>query len=139
MAKKVLDVGNCRPDHAAIRYFLEGMGLDVEQAHLTEQALQRLRESPFDLVLVNRKLDHDYSDGTELIQAMKADPALRSIPVMLISNYADAQAEAVRLGALHGFGKLELSREQTRVRVREALSADGGSQPLLQGQHRTEN
>ena len=29
---------------------------------------------PFDLVLVNRKLDSDYSDGLEIIKQIKADP-----------------------------------------------------------------
>lgn len=121
MRKRILDVGNCRPDHAALRGLLESMGFDVEQSHLTEEALTRLASEKFDLVLVNRKLDYDYSDGTDLIRRMKQDPALRSLPVMLISNYADAQAQAVALGAEYGFGKLELSVRGTQDRILRAL------------------
>lgn len=97
------------------------MGFIVEQSHLTDEAVQRLKREPFDLVVVNRKLDSDYSDGTELVVRMKGDPALRHIPVMLISNYAEAQAEAVRLGAEPGFGKLELSLRATQERILRAL------------------
>ena len=121
MRKRILDVGNCRPDHAALRSLLETMGFDVEQSHLTEDALRRLKSEKFDLVLVNRKLDHDYSDGTDLISSMKQDAMLRSLPVMLISNYADAQTHAVELGAEYGFGKLELSARGTRERILRAL------------------
>lgn len=97
------------------------MGFAVEQAHLTDEALLRLKSESFDLVLVNRKLDHDYSDGTELVAGMKADPDLKNVPVMLISNYPDAQQEAVALGAEYGFGKLELSQRGTQERILRAL------------------
>lgn len=121
MSKRILDVGNCRPDHASVRALLESMGFSVEQSHTTEEALARLKSEAFDLVLVNRKLDHDYSDGTELVAQMKSDPGLAGVPVMLISNYADAQQEAVALGAAYGFGKLELARQGTQERILRAL------------------
>lgn len=119
MTHRVLDVGQCGPDHSAIRALFESLGAQVDRVALTAEALQQARRAQYSLVLVNRKLDEDYSDGTELIRLMKADPQLSSVPVMLISNYADAQAEAVRLGAAHGFGKASLSSAQTRDRLRE--------------------
>src|SRR6201999_1406624 len=94
--KRVLDVGQCSPDHGSIRRLVEGrFGAQICQADDLPSALAQLRKSPFDLVLVNRKLDLDYSDGLEIIKQIKADPDLAAIPVMLVSNYADAQAEAV--------------------------------------------
>ena len=48
-----------------------------------------MRCEPVDLVLVNRKLDADYSDGMEILKAIKADSALAPVPVMLVSNYAN--------------------------------------------------
>jgi two-component system chemotaxis response regulator CheY len=71
--------------------------------------------------LINRKLDIDYSDGLEILTALKADPAYKSIPVMLVSNYADAQAEAVRAGAEPGFGKSQLSSIETVEKLRRFL------------------
>jgi two-component system chemotaxis response regulator CheY len=118
MAKCVLDVGNCVPDHGAIRAMLEHtFGAVVVQTHGTDDTLALLREGPVDLVLVNRKLDQDYSDGLEIIRAIKADAQLARIPCMLISNYPDQQEVAVAAGAEYGFGKQELHAATTRERL----------------------
>ena len=123
MSKRVLDVGNCVPDHAAIRSLLEGaFGAEVVQAHGQDDALAALRKGAFDLVLVNRKLDQDYSDGMEIIQTIKTDPALAKTPVMLITNYEDHQAAAVAAGAEPGFGKLSLRAPQTIERLGKFLA-----------------
>ncbi len=124
MSKRVLDVGQCGPDHSAIRRLLEArFGAQVVQAHGLTDALAQLRREPCALVLVNRKLDADYSDGMEIIKALKADADVKDVPVMLISNYADAHAEAVAAGALHGFGKAELGKRETEDKLRAVLGA----------------
>ena len=58
----------------------------------------------------------------DLIRRVKADAALRDVPVMLVSNYADAQAAAVQAGALPGFGKADLGRAEMFERVRPFLA-----------------
>ncbi len=122
MPKRVLDVGQCSPDHSAIRRLLESrFGAVVVQAHGLDDALREMRCEPVDLVLVNRKLDADYSDGMEILKAIKADSALAPVPVMLVSNYADAQATAVAAGAIEGFGKAELSRPATVEKLTAVL------------------
>jgi CheY-like chemotaxis protein len=123
MTKRVLDVGNCVPDHAAIRGMLERtFRAEVVQADGSDDALAALRKEPFDLVLVNRKLDQDYSDGLEVIKRIKADQTLAALPCMLITNYPDQQNVAVSAGAEYGFGKKELSTEETRRRLAKFLS-----------------
>src|SRR3954466_13739968 len=120
MPKRVLDVGNCVPDHGAIRSLLERtFGAEVVQAHGPDDTLAELRKQPFDLVLVNRKLDQDYSDGLDIIKQIKADAVLAQTPVMLITNYEDQQDIAVNAGAEPGFGKLSLSSETTIERLRK--------------------
>src|SRR5262249_6875560 len=122
MGKRVLDVGNCVPDHAAIRGMLErSFGADVVQVDGPDDALAALRREPFDLVLVNRKLDQDYSDGLEVIKTIKADTKLARVPCMLITNYPDQQQTAVSAGADYGFGKKELQSEQTHGRLAKFL------------------
>ncbi len=122
MSKRVLDVGNCRPDHAAIRRMIQEHFLaDVVQAHQANDTLALLRGEPFHLVLVNRKLDVDYSDGMDIIRQIKADPQLHEIPVMMVSNHADPQREAVAAGAEQGFGKLALGDRATIERLRPYL------------------
>jgi CheY-like chemotaxis protein len=123
MPNRVLDVGNCVPDHAAIRGMLEKMfRADVVQADGPDDALSALRNEPFDLVLVNRKLDQDYSDGLEVIKRIKADARLKSVPCMLVTNYADQQQLAVAAGAEYGFGKKELYADETQSRLARFLT-----------------
>lgn len=120
--KRVLDVGQCVPDHFGIRQLLAGdLGAEVIQAHQLGDTLEQLRGNRFDLVLINRKLDADYSDGLEVIRAIKGDPALAATPVMLVSNYPEAQAEAIAAGALPGFGKAQLRASETRQLLVTAL------------------
>jgi two-component system chemotaxis response regulator CheY len=122
MTKRVLDVGNCVPDHASIVRLIEGnFDAKVVQAHGPEDALDVLRGRSIDLVLVNRKLDRDYSDGLDVITQIKQDPALSAVPCMLITNFAEHQQSAVQAGAEHGFGKLEFDRQETRDRLSRFL------------------
>jgi len=110
MSKRVLDVGNCAPDFASISGFLSSQfDCQVDQAHGPSDALDLLRQGDYALVLVNRKLDQDYTDGIEIIKAIKADADLQSVPTMLITNFADHQDAAEAIGAERGFGKLELN------------------------------
>ena len=123
MKKRVLDVGNCGPDHAAIRRLLARFDCDVLQADGAADALAALRAGGVDLVLVNRKLDMDYSDGIEVIRQIKADAQTADTPVMLLTNYAEHQDAAEKIGALRGFGKLEYGAPETIQRL-EAVLAD---------------
>lgn len=122
--KRVLDVGNCDPDHAAISaFFTKHFDAQVGRAKVSADALEQLKAEPHDLVVVNRKLDEDYSDGIEVLKQIKADPALAEVPVMLITNYEEHQDAAVAAGAERGFGKLEYDKPETVERVRTVLEA----------------
>src|SRR5947208_2898845 len=106
VAKRVLSVGQCMADHGSIsRTLHRSFGAEVVAAHTADEALERLRHDTFALVLVNRVLDADGSSGLDLISRVKADEGLRPVPVMLVSNYQDAQGQAVAAGAEPGFGK----------------------------------
>lgn len=122
--KRVLDVGNCDPDHTSIRLMLEEQfDAEVVRAHQSSDAIENLRSERFDLVLINRKLDRDYSDGIDIVRQIKTDTALSNVPVMLITNYPEYQQAAVAAGALHGFGKAELASPDTRKRLAEVLGS----------------
>lgn len=122
MPKRLLDVGNCGPDHAAIRALVTGnFNAAIVQTHGIEDTLEQLRRQPFDLVLINRKLDRDYSDGIDILRQIKSDPELAKIPVMLITNYAEHQQQAVADGAEPGFGKLELHTPATHEKLARFL------------------
>lgn len=126
MSVQVLDVGQCRPDHAAIRRLIEGnFAAQVVQTDQLKDTLAALRAGTFALVLINRKLDLDYSDGLEILTAIKSDPALRDTPVMLITNYAEHQQTAIAAGGVAGFGKAQLAEPSTLEKLAEFLPRQG--------------
>ena len=107
--RRVLDVGQCALDHTAISRLLnEHFDVEVHRADVADEVFELMRDQRFDLVLINRRLDADDSDGTAIIRRMKNNQAAANTPVMLVSNYPDAQAAAVELGAETGFGKAGL-------------------------------
>ncbi|TWT78584.1 chemotaxis regulatory protein CheY [Posidoniimonas polymericola] len=120
--KRILDIGNCGPDHGSLKRFFTGnFDCVLDQADSAADALPKLRDTAYDLVVVNRKLDIDYTDGLDIIRQIKADEQLSSTPVMLITNYPEHQDAAEQAGALRGFGKLELQSSETIERVKSAL------------------
>jgi len=96
---------------------------EIAKADNLEDARAQLNSGRFDLVLVNRKLDADYSDGIEVVRAIKSDAATAEVPVMLVTNYPEHQEAAMAAGAIHGFGKLEFEKPETRQRLAEVLDA----------------
>jgi two-component system chemotaxis response regulator CheY len=119
---KVLSLGQCGADHASIGGLLHReFGAEVVAAHTYEDALAKLRQGGFALVLVNRVLDHDGRSGLDFIDMLRGDAEFGSVPVMLVSNYADAQRDAVGRGALPGFGKSALRQPETLSRLAEVL------------------
>ena len=121
---RILDVGNCGYDHGKLRQMLEReLNAEVLASDTASETLERLARESFDLILVNRKLDHDYSDGLEIIKLIKGHPEFSALPVMMITNYPDHQQQAVQAGALLGFGKLELAKPETKQRLIDALPA----------------
>jgi CheY-like chemotaxis protein len=122
MSVKLLDVGQCVPDHAAIRRLVESnFDASVVQTDQLDDTLAALRSEPFALVLINRKLDIDYSEGMDILRAIKADSALNATPVMIVTNYAEHQQAAITAGAEPGFGKSHLGDPATLEKLARFL------------------
>jgi two-component system chemotaxis response regulator CheY len=123
-SRRVLSVGHCGFDHNRIaHHFRQSFDAQVDGVSTFAEALDALRGRHYDLVLINRINDEDGAPGLELIRDMKAEAELADVPVMLVSNYAEAQQAAEALGARPGFGKSELTTPQTRTRLESILGA----------------
>ena len=123
MSKKVVLVGHCGPDSSFLRMAVSSAqkGLSVVSAD-DEQSLRQAIEQGADLLLVNRVLDYGFEEisGAAVIRRLRAEqPGLK---MMLVSNYAEAQAEAVAAGALPGFGKREVGSSRVAEMLRQALA-----------------
>ena len=121
---KILDVGQCDHDHGKLVGFLSGrFGAELDRAHGLDDARTLLERSRYRLVLVNRLLDADQTPGLDIIKALKADadPKLSGAPIMLVSNFPEAQQEAVEAGAVPGFGKAQFDDPEVVRRVSTIL------------------
>jgi CheY-like chemotaxis protein len=121
-SKRVLSVGQCGADHAAIAGLLRELDAEVVPADSAEEALALLRGGEYDLVLANRVFDRGGS-GLDFITRLK-DGDFKDVPVMLVSNYEDAQQQATARGALLGFGKAALDEPATHRRLAEVLRGE---------------
>jgi DNA-binding response OmpR family regulator len=114
MPKKLLDVGNCGPDHHSLTMLVgRHFQVDITKVDGMTDALEALRSNTFDLVVVNRLMDRDGSSGLEIIKAIKADEAMKATPVMMVTNFPDHQKLAVEAGAEPGYGKSSLFDDAT--------------------------
>ena len=121
--KKVLSVGQCVPDAAAIQQMLQSnFEVTTLKAATATEALEMLKSGQFELVLVNRKLDADYTDGSDIIKSILADAELAKVPVMLITNYPEHDEAAVELGAVSGFGKAAINDPATITKLSQYLT-----------------
>jgi two-component system chemotaxis response regulator CheY len=122
-APKVLSVGQCAADHFALAGLLRNQfGADVVAVGGAPPLDDGIGKR-FNLILVNRIFDRGGS-GLKFIARLKADKSSAGVPVMLVSDLASAQAEAVAMGALPGFGKAALRNPETLERLAVALAND---------------
>ncbi|MEQ9617339.1 MAG: hypothetical protein RLN60_04815 [Phycisphaerales bacterium] len=120
--KRVGLVGHCMADTARLRGFiLETLGEATDVVAIRDDA--QLDADASDVLLVNRILDGRFSapNGLSLIKQIRRRDETRT--AMLISNYADAQAEAERAGATPGFGKRQIGTDDAADRLRGACGA----------------
>ncbi|HYT67930.1 MAG TPA: SpoIIE family protein phosphatase [Vicinamibacterales bacterium] len=101
-AARVL-VADDQPDVLeALRWLLTGEGYEPEFVSSTDAVLDRLRDRPFDLLLMDLNYSRDTTsgrEGLELIPQVRAhDPAL---PIVVMTGWGsvDTAVEAMRLGA----------------------------------------
>lgn len=64
---------------------LESAGYAVDTAATGNEALQRLIEGGIDLVVLDVMLDHP-TEGFEVGFAMRHDPRMRDVPILLVSS-----------------------------------------------------
>ena len=112
--QKLLIVGQCDFDYQRISFVLSKIfELEIYRADSFDDAIQSALEQPYALILINRIMDLDRSEGIAILHELKSIPQTENIPVMIISDYQETQDSAVAAGASPGFGKAALDTEQT--------------------------
>lgn len=126
MPPRILSVGQCGLDHNILsRYLGRHFDAEVVAAATETEAVRLLQSGEFDLILVNRLFDEDGGDGIAAIRRLRQASESPRCPVMLVSNYSDAQSAAVEEGALRGFGKSEYGDPDVYERLARILGDSG--------------
>ena len=130
MRARVLDVGNCDPDHGRIRGMLEQhFDVEIHRVMFVDEAIEAMKRMRYELVLVNRLIFADSSPGIELHRRAKSDGQLSDIAIMMISNYPEAHSESVAAGGVHGFGKARVYHPETIERLSKHLPRRSSKSP----------
>jgi len=83
MATRVLIVEDERHIIESLSFVLESEGFEVDSELDGEAALRRLRADPPDVLVLDVMLPK--MNGLEVLKLVKADPALRAIPVVILT------------------------------------------------------
>jgi two-component system cell cycle response regulator len=95
----ILVVDDHRTTRLKLSLGLKQQGHRVAEAEDGVRALERLRAERFDLVLLDILMPE--MDGYQVLEQMKQDPALRDVPVIVISAMDDLESvvKGIELGA----------------------------------------
>jgi DNA-binding NarL/FixJ family response regulator len=121
--KKVLLVGHCGPDSSYLRSAVRSALKDVDILSADDNpSLQHAMASGVELALINRELGwgFDPQSGIEMISELRN--RFPNIPLMLISNYPEAQSAAMAAGAVAGFGKSEIGKPRVGQVLKDVFS-----------------
>jgi two-component system alkaline phosphatase synthesis response regulator PhoP len=98
MPKKILAVDDERHIVRLIQVNLERAGYQVATAYDGREALQKIEADKPDLVVLDVMMP--YMDGLETLKRIRANPATRALPVIMLT--AKAQDQDVFQGYSHG-------------------------------------
>jgi two-component system cell cycle response regulator DivK len=120
MTKRILVVEDTEDNRQILRDLLSAAGYDLLEAVDGESGVaMATREKP-DLILMDIQLPA--IDGYEATRRIKADPALRHIPVIAVTSYAlSGDEEKTRAAGCDGYIAKPFSPRQLLGKVREFL------------------
>ena len=122
MSKKVLVVEDTEDNRQILRDLLSAAGYDIVEAHDGAQGVAKASEHKPDLILMDNQMP--LMDGYEATRRIKADPALKSIPVIAVTSYAlSGDEEKTRDAGCDGYIAKPFSPRQMLAKVREVLGA----------------
>ena len=120
MSKRILVVEDHEDNRHIVRELLASAGFEMIEAGDGDEGLALARIHNPDLILMDIQLP--VLDGYEATRRVKADPALRSIPVIAVTSYALSGDEAkTREAGCNGYIAKPYSPRQMLAMIRELL------------------
>ena len=120
MTKRILVVEDQEDNRQILRDLLASTDYEVMEAENGEEALAAVARQRPDLILMDIQLP--ILDGYEASRRIKADPALRSIPIIAVTSYAlSGDEEKARSAGCDDFVPKPYSPRQLLAKIRQYL------------------
>jgi two-component system, cell cycle response regulator DivK len=120
MTKRILVVEDQQDNRQILRDLLSAAGFEMTEAENGQEALDTIAKSRPDLILMDIQLP--VMDGYEATRRIKADPALKSIPIIVVTSYALSGDESkARAAGCDAYITKPYSPRQLLAKVREFL------------------
>ena len=100
MSKKILSIDDSRMVHMVVTRTLKPLDVDVITAVNGQDGIEKAEHDQPDLILLDATMP--VMDGIEALAILKANPATRDIPVVMLSSESGKEnvRQARKLGAL---------------------------------------
>jgi two-component system cell cycle response regulator DivK len=120
MSKRVLAVEDQEDNMQILRDAIVNAGYEIIEAENGEQALALAAKHRPDLILMDIQIP--IIDGYEATRRIKADPALRSIPIIAVTSHAlDDGERKARAAGCDDFVAKPYSPRQLLAKIRQVL------------------
>ena len=121
MSKLILAVEDQEDNMQILRDLLTSAGYETIEAENGEEALAAVAKRRPDLILMDIQIP--IIDGYEATRRIKANPALRSIPIIAVTSHAIGEGEEkARAAGCDDFVAKPYSPRQLLTKIREYLS-----------------
>ena len=121
MSKRILVVEDQPDNRQIIRDMLAPTDYEITEAENGEEALAAIAKQRPDLILMDIQLP--IMDGYEATRRIKADAALRSIPIIAVTSYAlSGEEQTARAAGCDGYVPEPYSPRQLLAKVYQYLT-----------------
>jgi len=120
MSKRILVVEDHADNRRIIRDMLASTDYEITEAETGEEALAAIAKQRPDLILMDIQLPT--MDGYTATSRIKANPALRSIPIIAVTSYAlSGEEKKARAAGCDDYVPKPFSPRQLLARIRHFL------------------
>ena len=135
MSKSILVVEDQEDNRQIIRDMLTFTDYEIVEAESGEEALAAVAKQRPDLILMDIQLPG--IDGYEVTRRIKADPAMRSIPIIAVTSYALSGEEqnvsdAIRIGDCFPFRNFAKNQSPCNFRLLQQYRPEADSLAVIQ-------
>jgi len=117
MSKRILVVENQEDNRQIIRDMLANTDYEISEAENGEEALAAVAKERPNLILTAVHMD-----GYEVTRRIKADPALRSIPIIAVTSFAlDREEQTARAAGCDDYVPEPYSPRQLLAKIRQYM------------------